>query len=146
MIQVVFTTSDTFVGRAIKYLTGEEMTHVGLYQNKKFLHSSLAGVEIATRKEFTAVREIVGTVDVKTDKSLEEIAAKFGSRGYDYKALVWLGARYFLKKFCGIDIPKVNLWNITGMYTCTELVTEILDGEADSLITPYQLYERLNNG
>lgn len=144
-MQLVFTTSDTFVGKAICYLTGEEMTHVAIYHNKMFLHSALDGVRIDNRKEFTSQRKILATVDVDSSRTLEEIHEEYGHYRYDYKALLWLGARYFAKKHLKLPFPKVNLWNITGMFTCTEFVTQALDGQADSLITPEQLYRRIKN-
>lgn len=149
-LQIIFTSSDNFVGRAIKYLTGEPYTHVALRLGDEVLHSSLKGVETTTWTEFKSTRKVEASLFVNpqpTEPSARfaSIFAEYEGSGYDYRALLWLGARYAFKKYLGISIPKVNLWGITGMYTCTEFVTDVLDGEEDSLITPYQLYKRLSS-
>lgn len=149
-LQIVFTSSDNFVGRAIKYLTGEPYTHVALRLGQEVLHSSFKGVECISFDEFKKIRTIEATLFVSPQPpspkpSFDGVEAEYSGKPYDYKALAWLAARYWMKKFFGINLPKVNLWNVSGMYTCTEFVTEALGGEADSLITPYQLYERLKN-
>lgn len=150
-LQIVFTSSDTFVGRAIKFITGEPYTHVALRLGDKVLHSFFKGVERISFDEFKKIRKIEASVFVNPQPPTPKIAfdsveAEYSGKGYDYKALAWLAARYWLKKTLGLSISKVNFWNITGMYTCTEFVTEVVDGKADSLITPYKLYERLSNG
>jgi hypothetical protein len=149
MIQVVFTTSDTFISRAIRYITEEPVSHVALRCGDEVLHSTgkKGGVELTTWAKFCEIYDVqFQTITEGSRKKMHAVAEKHKDASYDYFGLAWLGIRYFFKKFIRINIPKVNLWQLTGMFTCTEFVTKIIDGKEDSLITPYQLYERLNNG
>lgn len=57
---------------------------------------------------------------------------------YDFGALFYLALRVLFPW-----LPKKNLWQTSGMFLCTEWVTEVLEGEEDSMITPYKLFLRL---
>jgi hypothetical protein len=72
--------------------------------------------------------------------------ASHKNKPYDFLALVYLGIRYAAKKYLGLPLPKVNLWAISGMYNCVELVSELAYDKEDSLLTPYKLYLKLSNG
>jgi hypothetical protein len=72
--------------------------------------------------------------------SLGKVLEDTEGRSYDYTGLLYLGLRYYAKRYLGVSLPKVNLWQISGMFTCTEFVTKVLSGKEDSLITPYQLF------
>jgi hypothetical protein len=54
---------------------------------------------------------------------------------YDFTGLLYMGLRYLLP-----FLPRHNLWAISGSFLCTELITEVIDGEEDPDITPYNLY------
>jgi len=58
---------------------------------------------------------------------------------YDYGAFLYIGLKCLLP-----FLPKINLWQTTGMFLCTEWVQEVLGREIDSMITPYKLYELLS--
>jgi len=73
---------------------------------------------------------------------VSEIAFRYGKASYDFKALLWCGLMLTLRRWFPKWIPKQNLWQSSGMFMCTELITAIL-GEVDSMITPYQLYLKL---
>ena len=83
--------------------------------------------------------EIVYSLDVPDhpERILDGIARKRHAL-YDFGAMFYLGLRCLLPW-----LPKKNLWQCTGMDMCTEWATDILDGEPDSMITPYQLYQKL---
>lgn len=75
-----------------------------------------------------------------TQKELDENYGK----PYDYLSLLFLGIRYTLLKILPSKfVPKRNLWQLSGMFMCTELVTEVITKERDSMITPYKLYLKL---
>ncbi len=148
MIQVVFTARDTFVSRAIRYLTGEEVSHVAIRCGDIVVHSTgKGGVEQTTWSEFSSNYEVkLQALTPGNKRQILNVAKRLKDAPYDYTGLTWLAIRYVIKKYFRINIPKVNLWQLSGMFTCTEFVTEVIDGDEDSLITPYQLYERLTNG
>jgi len=134
---------------AIRYLTGEPISHVALRCGDTVVHSHFKGVESITWEECQTRYEVVYSLNVRPQPSspaasLLEVVGKYDKASYDYLGLIWLGARYLCKRYLGWSIPKVNLWQVSGMFTCTEFVTHVVDGEQDSLVTPYQLYKRLS--
>jgi hypothetical protein len=145
-MKILFTAGDTFVGRAIRYLTKEPMSHVAIEAGEFVAHSTIFGVEIVTTNYFKTRFQVVDAVEVQDDMNkLLAVLTKRSHSFYDYGCLLYLGVRYSLKRWLKVSIPKANLWATSGMFTCTEFVTEVLDGKQDSLITPYGLYERLKN-
>jgi hypothetical protein len=145
-MRLVFTSSSSIVSKAIMFLTGERASHVALELEEAVIHSSLYGPEVITKDQFYSKRTLVYALNLPTSldstKAIVHIA-KYDKRLYDYRGLLYLGVRYATKKYLGISLPKVNLWQITGMYTCTEFVSELVLGYEDSLITPYKLYLKL---
>lgn len=142
---ILFTSSSSFVSKAIIKLTGEPCSHVAIQVGEFIIHSSLYGPEVITLEQFLETRQVVGRV--RADRfllhSLLRLISKVDHQGYDYLGLLYLGVRYYLRGKLGIPLPKVNLWQISGMWTCTEFVSKALLGEADSMLTPYQLYLKL---
>lgn len=136
MRQIVFTASDNFLGRAIRFLTEEPVSHVALRFGELVVHATAFGVTACPYLDIA--HKVVYAVD-SPHLSPDEALSKRRSL-YDYGALLYLGLRYLLKKYLKISLPKANLWAASGMYTCTEFATQMLDGEPDSLITPFQLY------
>jgi hypothetical protein len=96
-------------------------------------------------EKFYQSRRVIGRI--RADRfllhGLLRLMGKINHQGYDYPALIHLGIRYYLKAKLGIPIPKVNLWQISGMWTCTEFASKVILGEVDSMITPWQLYIKL---
>lgn len=139
---ILFTVSNSFVSRAITNLTGEPCSHVAIQVGEFIIHSSLRGPEITTMEKFYATRRVV--CRIKADRfllhSLLQLLARTNKQGYDYLGLLYLGIRYYLRGKLGIPLPKANLWQISGMWTCTEFVSKAILGKADSMITPWKLY------
>lgn len=145
-MQILFTNNNTVLSKAIRYLTHEESSHCAIRINDFVLHSTVFGPEIRTYEYFTKRNHVVASVPVHIDerKAIKLITTLDGNR-YDYAALLYLGLRYALRRYCSLSIPKANLWNVSGMYLCTELVTKLLYGKPDALITPQQLLNKLTN-
>jgi hypothetical protein len=123
-------------------VTKEPVSHCALEIGGYVIHSDFLGVRAEESSVFRGRVEVVHEVSVPDNYPL--VLSKFsGARvrkaGYDLGAFVYLGLRLLLPKL----VPKKNLWQSSGMYLCTEWVTHVLDGKADSLITPYKLYLRL---
>ena len=148
-MKLVFTISNSFVSRAITYLTEEPVSHVAIELDSVVVHSSLWGPEIVTKENFYSKRHLIHTIDLPQELDAIRVLAhitKYDNRLYDYTGLLYLGLRYFAKKYLKLDLPKVNLWQISGMYTCTEFASELVWGYEDSLITPHKLYLKLKEG
>ena len=144
MIEILFTASNTPVGRVIRYLTKEPMSHVAIKADDFVVHSAITGIEIVTYEYFKTKHNILASVTVTSSyNKLLKLVTEHQHSFYDYWCLVYLGIRYCAKRVFNLSLPKVNLWAVSGLYTCTEWVTKYLCGEEDSLITPYQLYKRL---
>jgi hypothetical protein len=78
---------------------------------------------------------------VELPDNLEKVInllAKYDGNFYDFGALFYLGLRSLFP-----FLPKANLWQTTGMFLCTEWITEVVDGKENSMITPHQLYLKL---
>lgn len=143
-MKVLFTAGNSFVGRAIRYMTREPVSHVALQIGDLVVHSTLFGPEVRSINYFNKKYKIVYTVDLPDSHiSVAPVLDRYDKRAYDYWCLVYLGMRYAALRALGIALPKVNLWEVSGMYTCTEFVTGILLEKPDSMITPYGLFLKM---
>jgi hypothetical protein len=147
VVRILFTTTDKFASRAIHHLTGEDCSHVAIQVGSVVIESSFTGVRLRSFSDFAAHNTIVHTVVALVSwKVVLRKYATYQHRGYDVFGLAHLGLRYLTKKYIPgnvVELPKVNLWAVSGMFTCTEFVTQLLDGHEDSMITPHQLYLRI---
>lgn len=146
MLKALFTTEDHGIAPLIKWATGEDCSHCALQWDDLIIHSNWKGVNITTLQEFLKENTIVHSVDLPEDhdKIVNAITSNIGHL-YDTGALLFCGIVLFCRKALGMkNWPKVNLWQSSGMYLCTEFVSQYVYGEADSLITPYKLYERMS--
>jgi len=143
MIEVLFTKSELIGSKMIRKITNEEISHCAILYFDKVIHSSYYGVKRVSYSEFAAHNEIVYRVEVPiAPKTIIETYEKLKNKPYDYGALLFLGIRYLAIK-CGIKMSYRNLWQDSGCFICSEFVSRAIIGEADSMITPYQLYEKL---
>jgi hypothetical protein len=146
-VQILFTRSNTWMSKIIRGVTGEPVSHCAVQVGAFVIHVNLLGLQVEKIRDFVNINEVMynspmlsnmyPTQVSQLEFLLEKISGK-GRMAYDIGALLYLGARYILP-----FLPKKNLWQCTGMYLCTELITEILDNKEDSMITPYKLYKRL---
>ncbi len=137
-MKISFTRSDLALSRFIQKVTGEPVSHVIIEAAGHVIHSNFLGVHAEPKDTYKP--EIVYSVEVPD--SYEKLLSLFIKRRgswYDFGALLYLGLRCLLPW-----LPKKNLWACSGMYLCTEWVLEVLEGEEDSMITPYKLYLKLN--
>lgn len=139
-MRLLFTKSGSLLSRAIRWLTKEPISHCAIEFGGYVAHSNLLGVHIELKETFEAHSTVVFAIGIEdSPMRLHMALEKADQHPYDFGALLYLGLRCLCPW-----LPKANLWQTTGMYLCTEWVTEVLYGEADSTITPFQLYERLN--
>lgn len=137
-MKVIFTTTDLLSSKIIRWVTGEDISHCALESGNYVLHSSFSGTIIEYKTDFYERNQVLYEIN------MPEIATiNFKERrGYDFGAILYLGLKLALAKV-GIKLPKKNLWQTTGMYLCTEFITEVLDEKENSMITPYKLYLKL---
>jgi len=142
-VDIIFTRSCSPLSLLIRRVTREPVSHVGILLGGRWvIHSNLLGVGIDNLKSFLdSGSEIVfiHPTGLGADSILDALADTDTSL-YDFLGLLYLGLRGLLP-----FLPSQNLWQVTGMYICTEWVTEVLDKHPDSNITPYQLYKQLQS-
>lgn len=141
MMQILFTKSDYILSKVIRYLTGEPISHCAILYKNWIVQSNLLGVRAIALDEFEKHSEIIYKVEVESDaEHLLYLLAGYGRARYDLGGLLYLGLRAIFP-----FLPKANLWQSTGMFLCTELVTQFISGSEQSDLTPMQLYKLLEN-
>lgn len=147
-MKVLFTTTGSPLSRAIRALDGEPVSHTALlYDDNIVIHSNLLGVRVIFLEEFLRTESIIYSVEIPDNyPKLLILIAKYDRAWYDIPGLLYLGWRYLLFKYFQKPLPTANLGAHTGLFMCTELVTQYLDGRENSLVTPYKLYLQLSEG
>jgi len=136
---VLFTRNSSLLSRLITGITGEDVSHCALCIGDYVIHINLLGLQVQHVVDFSNQNIVIDAVPLRreilsTDRLLEGLVGN-GRMGYDYLGLLYLGLRYLIPAL----IPKQNLWQVSGMFLCTELVTHLLEGREASLLTPGQL-------
>lgn len=143
-MQILFTAGHSWFSRTIQHVLDEPVSHVAIQCGETVIHSNLLGVHVISTATFHKHATVIlryNTPD-QPQKILDALSRVDRSM-YDFGALLFLGFAFLARRYLHVPLPKMNLWQATGMYLCTELVTEVIDGEADSLTTPYGLFKRL---
>ena len=144
-MEILFTTSDKPMSKLIRWATGECCSHTAIRLGDLVIHSDSHGVNGVHIDDFLEENRIIHVVTYNMPAT--EVLSKMDSlkdHWYDVGALLFCGVMLFCRKALGLrKWPKQNLWQASGMYMCTEFVTEVINNEADALITPHQLYERI---
>ena len=141
------TTRDEFFSSLIRDVLSEPASHLVIELDcGMILHSNVKGTHATSRGRFLKTNRIV--TSVKPKKAVQDflVVSKFSNfegRGYDYFALIYTGCVYLLRKYLSCPIPKVNLWQDSGMDMCTEFVQKIISRETDSMITPSKYLAKL---
>lgn len=143
MIRILGTTRKEFFSGVIRRVTGEPISHVAIRVKDKVIHANRDGVTIDDYDYFVEHNEVIYEIKPRLRSTEKAIADKIASseemvgRKYDFFAILFLGAMLILRLWFGKTIPKQNLWNVSGMYICTEYVSEITSTEKDNaMITP----------
>jgi len=141
-MKVLFTTSNKIGSRVIRKVTGEPVSHCALQfecgDYRLVIHAGLHGVEIIPLAWFLQTNQLLYEISIKEDEPRLIDLDVYVKKSYDFMAILWLGFCFLIN--CR---PSRNNWAVKKAHMCTELVTEILYGEADSVITPYGLYLKL---
>jgi hypothetical protein len=119
------------------------------YWGVSVVHSNMHGVNVQPQHLFMRDgNRIIHSVEIPDSaeniRKLMELLKRTQGNCYDTMGLLFAGVMLFCRKALGLrKWPKQNLWQSSGMYLCTEFVSEYLEGKADSMITPHELYERI---
>ena len=146
-MRILFTKSDRIGSNLIRWGLEEPVSHVAMEVENLVLHSTWDGVDIDHIHTFLETREIVCSVEIPElgwEKMLE-IARKYEGRSYDFVGLLLFAGAALSRKFFGTPLPKYNTWNQKEAFLCTEIATMALFGRENGIITPYELYLRLEN-
>jgi hypothetical protein len=147
MVHVLFTYSNKWGSKLIRSILQEPVSHVAILDNGYVTHSTLdKGVHVlplAKFREHNIVLWAVAIPSVDREYLLAQLTKSYGAK-YDWKAFIFLGLRRLamslLPKKWHAKIPKVNLWQASNMFICTELVQQLSGVPLDALMTPKQLF------
>ena len=138
-MRILFTRRSKIIQAVLK----EPVTHCAIRYDDYVIHSTYNGVRVEHVTEFIKHSKVVHEIKIRRDlHKLFLTLAKYCRANYDYGAMFYLGFYYLLRRI-GLPLPKKNLWQGTGMFLCTEFITQYIDEKEDSMITPYGLYLRL---
>lgn len=149
-MNILFTKNNSFVSKNIRAVTGEPVSHVALDFGLFVVHSNFLGLHLEWAKNFRKKSDVV--YSLRGVDSLEEtdqigrlntLLEQYEFSMYDVGAMFFIGVCVFLRNKFNIPLPKSNLWQISGMFICTEWVTKFIDGTEESMMTPFKLYLRL---
>lgn len=139
--------------KLIMELTGESVSHTVIRNGNFVYQSSFSGVEQVRTNDFLSkytvgfslCPSVYGRYRLNDDlvERLIERVVKLRGTPYDFPSLLYLGLRYSLFNAFKISIPKKNLWQVSGLFLCTEFVEDVIGINTDSMITPYKLYLKL---
>ena len=149
-MKILFTRGQSLLSKAIRSATKEPVSHCALQfsfgELDLVIHSNLLGVQMELVETFLRTCEVVYAIENSEESLKSKMLALLEIREhklYDFGALLFVGMRLWLRAKLKIPLPKANLWQSSGMFMCTEWVSEFVNGEVDSMITPYGLYLKL---
>lgn len=138
-MNILFTKNNSVVSKLICGITKEPISHCAIQVGRFVIQSNFRGVHVVGLDSFIKHNNIEFFISVAFDKEkLLTSLEKHLGHWYDTLGLLYLALKYLFP-----FLPKKNLWQNSGMYLCTEFVTDILFEKPDSMITPYQLYLKL---
>jgi hypothetical protein len=140
-MRILFTRSNKPGSKLIRSITEEPVSHCALLDGLYVIHSNFEGVNIVSYEQFKQDNKVIYSIIVPNSwAKMKRLMARFSDAGYDYGAFFYLGLSLVLRKWFKLPLPKANLWNSTGMFICTEFVSQYLNREGAAMLTPYQLY------
>ena len=149
MIRILGTTRNEFFSGLIRDITKEPISHIALQVGDHVIHSDRRGVVMDKLSDFVKKNGIICSARPRTyfyvkqvTKYIQKTFPKYIGRKYDFFALWFMAFRFILRLWFKIPLPKDNLWNVSNMYICTELVNDIAGLEAEAaMLTPLGLIE-----
>jgi len=143
MTWIVASKGSSWWSRLICWTLGNEpVSHISILHTPYVYHSDLLGVRRERRANYFARQVTTHVLRVPEFVDIELKYREHQHSWYDIGACLFLGLSFLARRYMKVPLPKSNLWQTTGMFMCTEWVTEGL-GEVDSMITPWQLFKKL---
>ena len=133
------------VSDTIKAVTGESISHLSvLYKSEWVLQANHRGIHAESYKRFLRNNQVVCSIPVDiSDNEVYDRFSKFEFQPYDIAGMLFNVIPLECRRL-GLPVPKVNLWNSTGMKFCVEFVSYMV-GHEESLMTPYQFIQQLRS-
>jgi hypothetical protein len=127
-MRVIFTTTDSFVSRIIRWMFNEPASHFActLYDDQVVFQSNFLGVDFASFKKFLMHSRVVQAFDFpmtreEEDAIFDALVENMVGNGYDFWAMTYAGWWGLLYKLFGIEMPKHNRWQSKDQDLCVEL-------------------------
>lgn len=135
-MNILFTTNNKIGSRLIRWVTGENVSHVAIQIDEVIYHSTMAGagMSLAWHDTFTEKNTVVDRVSLPHCEKLLGRLRTISGEGYDWLLLFTLGLRRLGLLVPLIDNPYRDI--------CTEVITEQVLGIKDKL-TPGELRDKL---
>ncbi len=144
-MKLLFVKANKVGSKLIRWGVGEPASHVAVMFNSSELvyHSYVVGIKKDIKRKFFDTYEVVSHIDFDFPEDreffndfLDNVPDK---NSYDYSALFYFGWRAFLKKYFNRDFPRLNGWQKTEGFLCTEvtyLLAEVLAKRLGIMILP----------
>lgn len=152
-MRILGTRKDCCISKLICELTEEPISHVALEFPAVgyIIHSNMMGVHRVDSNKFRRENRVIATATPYVEtadeageiEEVSKILEKWGKAKYDRGAFVFLGICLWLRRHFNIPLPKSNLWQTTGMFLCTEFVSNKINQKENSMMTPWQLMRSL---
>jgi hypothetical protein len=149
MMYILFTRGKNPISSLICAVTGEPVSHCAILWGSLVFHSNILGLRIESLADFLDHSEIKYRIAIPDNASTRfKLTTLLNNKKrslYDFGAFIFLGLSLFLRSKLRIPLPKSNLWKASGMYLCTEFISDILYSREYSMLTPMGLYNLILN-
>ncbi len=123
-MKLIFTTSDAFLSKVIRWTFNEPVSHCGiLFDRKLVIHSSVFGVDLQGIFAFLKKCRIIESIDIALALEQEEaiyqkLLEHYEGLHYDYRAFAYFVWRGFLYRCFGCHFPSKNAWQRPDDFLC----------------------------
>jgi hypothetical protein len=149
MLTVIFTASDTFVSKAIRYFSGGRVSHVeiglNIYNTPMVLQSTIGGVQLETRQNAIDSNSLFAEYIIKPNL-IDGIKSGFDHLGehYDYPGLfgyLWVLTGRWLKQKWNNPLASSHAWVCSEFVAHCDINNQLPEWHkyADSGTTPEDL-------
>lgn len=138
---ILFTKSATVGSAVIRAVTGEPVSHCAVYvpELDAVWHSTVPVSKKQSYECFLKTNIVVYSVETEVTQNQVLLMDGLMGKSYDYIKIVYLGIKILLKKI-NISIHKADLTYLSGLYLCTEFVSDVVLNDENTNLTPYKLY------
>jgi hypothetical protein len=146
---IMFTKSKKVGSRVIRWITGEDISHVALLLNAGVVvHAKFTGVDIDSLEHFLKENTVVRRYSYTGSDAIniEKRAMSLEGSSYDKLAFFGMGFYMLMMKYIGWSIPAFSHWAERGQFICTEFIDTIIgEKECNKHLSPMQLEQQILN-